>query len=215
MDTGIIQSAGQAPVSTLPLSWVGQTSAPPMRPDWAAIGQLKSKEHKNLLAQIAYNKSAWDYEKIGTNNELGRYQFTVQTLENYGLLTPGSYATYGNDAVNYQHCWRRVANTYALYNVDVEGQQDFLLNNTAQEFLAYQILQDYYNDAVKITVIRSDDTAEIVAGMLYVCWQLGVGVAPNSTYPTGTGAYAWRYHGTGSGAAYYNAGRYAVRVLSQ
>lgn len=215
MDTGIIQSAGQAPASTLPLSWLGQVDAPPIRPDWAAIGQLNSTQHKNLLAQIAYNKSQWDYEKIGSNNELGRYQFTVQTLENYGLMTPGSYVTYGNDAVNYQHCWRRVANTYALYNVDVEGQQDFLLNSTAQEYLAYQILQDYYNEAVKITVIRTDDTAEIVAGMLYVCWQLGVGVSPNSTYANGTGAYAWRYHGTGSAASYYNAGRYAVRVLSQ
>ena len=214
MDVGIIQSAGQAPANTVPLSWLGKSTAPLQRPDWAAVGKLTAAQQKNLIGQIAYNLSAWDYAKIGTNNELGRYQFGVNTLEDYGLITPGAYVTYGYDAINYQHCWRSTVNTYAEYNNGVTSAQEFLSGTVAQELLAYQYLLDLFNQAVKITVIRTDDTAEIVAGMLYVCWQLGAGTAPASGSLQGTGAYSWRYHGTGSAASYYNAGRYAIRILS-
>lgn len=214
MDVGIIQAAGHAPASTLPVSWIGKSNSPPVRPDWAAVGTLTTSQQKNLLSQIGYNLSLWDYAKVGTNNELGRYQFSVQTLEQYELISPGAYATYGIDAVNYQHCWRTTVNTYAEYNYGVANAQEFLSSTTAQELLGYQYLLDLYNSAVRITVIRTDDTAEIVAGMLYVCWKLGVGTAPQSGSTQGTGAYAWRYHGIGSAASYYNAGRYSVRVLS-
>jgi len=215
MDLGIQHASTQAPATPLPTAWLGRATAPFGRPDWAAVGNLTAVEHRNLLSQIAYNFSEWAYDKIGTDNKLGRYQFTVDQLESYGLLAPGSVTAYGTDAVNYQNCWRAPANTYAEYLADVTNLLDFLSNKTAQELLANQRLLDLYNSCIRINTIQGNDSSEVVAGMLYVAWMLGVGSAPSAGNPAGTGAYAWRYSNVGNGAAYYNAGRYAVVVLSK
>jgi hypothetical protein len=167
------------------------------------------------MGAFAMAMKGWDYKKIGANNELGRYQFNVQTLESYGLLTPDSYVSYGADAVNYQHCWRASFSTYADYLSEVANINDFLTNTSAQEFLAYQRLGDLYSACVKIAAIKINDTADVVAGMLYVAWVLGAGTAATLNNTTGTGAYAWRYFSIGLGASYYTAGRYAVTILSK
>lgn len=215
MDLGIQQAAKLAPKNTLPLGWLGRANAPLARPDWATIAGLTATQHKNLLAQIAYDKSVWDYEKIGQDNELGRYQFTPATLEEYSLLVAGSYSSYGTDAVNYRHTWRQPNNTYANYLEDISGSQGFLSNPTAQELLSYAILLNLYNEAVRIKAIQVTDTADVLAGMLYVSLELGAGSMASSSNPHGTGAFAWRYFNEGDGADYYNAGRYAVAVLSK
>lgn len=215
MDLGIQNAFRQAPLNPLPLAWLGRSEAPQPRPDWAAVSGLTATQHRNLLSQMAYTLSDWNYSKIGNNKELGRFQIDVPTLEAYGLLVAGSFAAYGTDAVNYQHCWRSSANTYAEYLSDVANQQDFLTNQTAQELLAYQRVFDLFNEAVRINAIQGTDTADVVAGMIFVAWVLGVGVPASGTYPQGTGSYAWRYSNVGSAAAYFNAGRYAVAVLSK
>ena len=215
MDAGIAQASRIMPSNPLPASWLGRPDAPHPGPDWAVIAQLSSTQQQNLLAQIAYVSSVWDYKKIGTNNELGRYQVDTNTLETYSLLTTGSNASYGTDAVNYQHCWRAPFSTYANYLSEVANINDFLNNTSAQEFLAYQRLSDLYSDCVKIAAIKTNDAADVVAGMLYVAWTLGVGTAATLNNTTGTGAYAWRYFSVGTGANYYTAGRYAITILSK
>ncbi len=215
MDAGIQQASRTAPLQPLPVSWLGRSDAPVACPDWSVIAQLSAVQQQNLLAQISYISSGWDYKKIGTNNELGRYQVSTQILEDYGLLTLGSNESYGVGCVNYQHCWRAPVNTYANYLTDVTNLTDFLNNTTAQEFLSYQRLVDLYNGCIRISAIRTTDTADMVAGMLYVAWQLGVGSAATLNNSSGTGAYAWRYFNVGAGSSYYAAGRYAVVVLSK
>lgn len=215
MDPGIAAASGQAIPTPLPVSWLGRTDAPPFRPDWATIGLLTSTQNRNLLAQIAYDKSQWDYRKIGTDNRAGRYQPTTQQLEDYGIIMPGSNAVYGSDCVNYRHSWRSTPSTYAPYNYDVSGLSDFLSNTTAQEHLAYEILYDFYVNSIKIGVIKITDTPEIVSGVLYVCWEIGVGSPPDAQNNSGTGAYAWRYSNLGNVARFYNSGRYAATVLSR
>jgi hypothetical protein len=215
MDAGIVQASRTLPPNPLPVSWLGRPDMTASCPDWAVIAQLSSTQQRNLLAQIAYVSSNWSYTKIGTNNELGRYQFDPNTLETYRLLTAGSNASYGIDCVNYQHCWRATFSTYADYLTEVANINDFLNNISAQELLAYQRLVDLYSDCVKIAAIKINDTADVVAGMLYVAWMLGAGTAATLNNTTGTGAYAWRYFSVGAGASYYTAGRYAVTILSK
>jgi hypothetical protein len=215
MDAGIAQATRILPPDPLPVSWLGRADTPHPCPDWAVIAQLSSTQQRNLLAQIAYVSSVWDYTKIGVNNELGRYQVDTNTLETYSLLTAGSNASYGIDSVNYQHCWRAPASTYADYLTEVANINDFLTNTSAQELLAYQRLSDLYSDCVKIAAIKTNDTADVVAGMLYVAWVLGAGTTSTLNNTTGTGAYAWRYFSVGTGASYYAAGRYAVTILSK
>jgi hypothetical protein len=215
MDAGIQQATRTAPVLPLPVSWSGRNDMPIACPDWAVIAQLSTVQLRNLLAQIGYVSSEWNYAKIGTANQLGRYQFSTSTLESYGLLTTGATAVYGTDAVNYQHCWRAPVSTYADYMVEIASLTEFLNNATAQEFLAYQRVQDLYSGCIKIGAIKTMDSADTVAGMLYVAWELGVGTPSTLNNSSGTGAYAWRYFNVGAGAAYYATGRYAVEVLSK
>lgn len=215
MDAGIQQATRTAPRDPLPVAWLGRADAPVPCPDWAVIAQLSATQLRNLLAQIAYTASVWDYKKIGSNNELGRYQVTPQTLETYGYLTAGATASYGTDSVNYQHVWRAFSNTYADYLIDIGNMTEFLNNTTAQEFLSYQRLTDLYNACVKIGAIKTNDTADVVAGMLYVSWELGVGTPANINNSSGSGAYAWRYFNVGAGATYYASGRYSVTILSK
>ena len=219
MDAGILSSVGLSINNPLPQSWLGLTAAPPLPPAWANIGVLTSTQVRNLLAQLGYDQSGWNYNKIGTNNELGRYQFTTTVLEGYGILATGSNKEYGTECVNYQHCWQPTyinngINVYENYFYNVGNITSFLTNTIAQEHLAYQRIVDTYLTALNINVIQASDTTDVIAGMIYVCWTLGIGTAPTSANPVGTGAWAWRYYAVGNGANSFNSGRYAITVLS-
>lgn len=220
MSTGIDAAKGVPLQNTVPQSWLGLTSAPTTPPAWASIGNLTPAQIRNLQAQIAYTQSNWNYSLISNTNSLGRYQFTPQTLENYGLLAAGSNAAYGTVCVNYVHCWRPVfvntgQNAYTNYFYNISGLGQFLSNTVAQEHLAYQMLSDLYLGCYRSGSILATDTADVVAGMVSVAWVLGIGTGPTVSSANGTGAYAWRYSNTGSGATAFNQGRYAVLVLSQ
>jgi len=218
MDPGI-QAASRVPVvNPLPPSWIGIATAPPIPPSWASIQVLTSAEISYLQAQIAYDLSNWDYAKVGSNNELGRYQFTTTLLETYGLLAPGSNTAYGIDCVNYRHCWRPTyinnnVNAYQNYFYNSTTRTDFITNRTAQEHLAYQHIVDLYILGTEIGTILSTDSPDSVAGMIYVSWTLGTGSVPSPGNPNGTGAWSWRYRNIGNGTNSYNSGRYAVLSL--
>ncbi len=216
-DIGFIQAAGIAVVNPLPVSWTGRVDAPSNAPAWADTDQLTSAQNKNLLAQIAYDKSNWDYAKVGASNQLGRYQFTTQQLEDYGLLAAGSNGYFGTNCVNYKTCWKpvtiRSTNSYSNYNYNVTSQYDFLTNTASQDHLAYQFIYDIYRGLSDINAILSTDSIDIIAGMIYVGWDLGIGTMPSQGNPLGTGAYAWRYSGIGNGVSPFNSGRYTVLML--
>lgn len=220
MDLGILSAAGVPITNPLPASWLGRIDAPPIPPAWANFGTLSSVQLKNLQAQLAYDLSAWDYTLIGNNNELGRYQIQPQTLENYGLLAPGSVGSYGTDAVNYRHCWQPTVvnngqNVYENYFYNIINLRGFLSTSPAQEHLAYQMILDLYTSCTNVGAVQSTDTAETVAGMISVAWTLGTGTGPTPDNTAGTGAWAWRYNNLGDGANSYNSGRYAIAVLSR
>jgi hypothetical protein len=208
MDIGITQASKQPVINPLPLSWLGRPDRPAYLPAWATIGQLTSTQVNNLQCQIGYDLSEWNYAKIGPSNELGRYQISTVTLEKYGILAAGSNLSYGTDCVNYKTCWRQVAvrstNSYANYLYNITGLSGFLASAIAQDHLNYQIIYDSYTELSRNGAITATDSAEVVAGMIYVGIMLGT-----------DGAYAWRYTNVGQGARYYNGGRYAVTVLSQ
>lgn len=222
MDIGPQQAIGYSTLPQLPVGWTGRGDAPPLPPQWANINALSSVQVKNLLSQIAYNYSGWDYTKIGGNNELGRYQIGTTTLETYGLLAVGSNDAYNTSCVTYQHSWRPVTirkntNSYANYIYNITNMYGFLNSAPSQEHLAYQILFDLYNEMLQNGAILTADATDVVAGMLYVAWVTGAGSTATINNANGTGAYAWRFRSAGSGnlSSAYNSGRYAVTVLSQ
>lgn len=219
MDAGIKLVMGIPVSDPLPSSWLGKRDAPPGVPMWALIPGLSTTQIRNLIAQIGYNKSQWDYSKVGNDNRLGRYQFASDVLEGYGLLVPGANAEYGSDCVNYSHCWspqyvRRASTSYSSYMYNTTSLSGFLTNTIAQEHLAYQYLYDLYTNMTKIRAITLDDNPETLGGMLYVGWELGSGTAITHESSIGAGAYAWRYSGAGNGSAAFVAGKYATGALS-
>ena len=219
-DIGIQQASKNSIANPLPMSWLGLADAPTVPPDWAAIPVLSPNEFKNLKAQIAYDYSQWDYSKLDQDNNLGRYQFSPVQLENYGVLAADSNYYYGLDCINYQACWqqnpiRRNTNAISNYLHNITSQSEFLSSKIAQEQLADQLIYDYYNALVQNGAIVSTDSADTVAGMIYVAWQLGVGSTPGVSNAQGTGAYSWRYFGNGNGTNSFNSGRYSITVLTQ
>jgi len=209
MDTGLRQAAGQTVQNPLPAAWINLPTAPVSLPDWAKFGRLSATEIYNLLCQIGYDQSQWNYYAVGAHNQLGRYQITPQTLENYGLLLTGSHKAYGNDSVNHRQCWtpayvRSSTSSYANYLYNSNSSWDFLSNSAAQDHLSYQIIYDLYSELTKNDGILTTDANDVVAGMLSVAWILGA-----------ESALTWRQSGTGTGAIQaYNSGRYAIAVLS-
>jgi len=206
---GILSAQGQAIENQLPILWLSKPGIPATPPSWANIAILTSTQVQNLQAEISYDQSGWNYNKIGANNQLGAYQISTQNLETYGLLAAGSNAVYGNDCVNYRNCWQQVVvrnntNSYANYLYNIQSLSGFLTNTVAQDHLAFQIIYDLYNNLVQAGAIVGTDSAETAAGMIYVGWNLGI-----------SGAFDWRYSNIGNGANYYNSGRYAIAVLSQ
>ena len=220
MDVGIQSALGLPIANPLPSSWLGRADAPSVVPSWANIGVLTGTQIRSLLAQIGYDLSAWNYSLVGANNQLGRYQINTSTLELYGLLAPGSNANFGTDCVNYKICWRPTVvnngiNVYQNYFYNITSIQQFFTVTQAQDHLAYQILADLYAAAINAEVIYPTDSADTVAGMLYVCWTLGVGTSASLNTPGGTGAWAWRNLNFGiNGTSSFNSGRYAATVLS-
>jgi len=220
MTTGIQAASGIAIDNPLPVSWLGRPDAPTIPSDWSNVNQLSATEVRNLQAQIAYDLSGWDYSLVGTDNRLGRYQFSTKTLERYGLLAAGSNDQYGTACINYQSCWQQTTqrkNTTSLSNYlhNVTNLSEFISSTISQEQLADQIIHDLYNNLLAVDAILLEDTADIVAGMIYVGWILGPGTKPKYTLSNGSGAYAWRYYNVGNGAQAFNSGRYAVTILSQ
>ena len=216
MDAGIRTAEGLALASPFPTSWLGLSTAPPLPPNWANIGILTNVQVQALQAQIAYDQSKWDYTLI-QNNRVGRYQFNSRLLEAYGLLATGSNDAYGDDCINYRNCWRPTyvnngINSYENYFYNINGLNEFLTTPVAQEHLAYQHIVDLYQTGLGATVIKETDTYDVVAGMIYVCWSLGIGSLPTQLTPGGTGAWGWRYFNVGDGANSFNSGRYAVTL---
>jgi hypothetical protein len=220
MDKGPLLASAVPLMNPLPQSWIGRPDSPPTPPGWATIGLFSASNVRGLLSQIAYNQSLWNYQLIGTNNLLGRYQFNSQLLESYGLLATGSNTAYGTDCVNYLHCWVPLyyntnnVNAYQNYFYNINSLSEFLNNHLAQEHLAYQRISDLYINCINGGILQDSDPVDMAAGMVSVAWTLGVGSSPSPGYPSGTGAWAWRFNGLGDGIDSFNSGRYAITVLS-
>jgi hypothetical protein len=217
---GITSAMGKIPASLLPLGWIGLANMPQNQPSWASFSALSSTQCRNLIAQISYETSSWNYSLLGAGNQLGAYQFTTQELEDFGVLAAGANAAYGNECVFYKASWvpsvvKNPDNSFANYIFNITTLNLFLNHTTTQDYLAYQKLSNLYTALVNNGAILSTDAPDVVAGMINVAWNLGPGTASTYSNVNGTGAYAWRFFNQGAGALPYNEGRYAVTVLSQ
>lgn len=170
----------------------------------APVGTLSQSEVSGLMAGVAVLESSGDpngngddYRVVNRFRYAGRYQFGAQALETTGYLKPGSYALYGQGAMDRTDVWTGKGGVGNLKN--------FLDRPAAQENAMQSLTEKNYRALSGSGVITQESPPEHVAGMLAVAHNLGAGAAVNWAR-TGVGQ-----DGNGTpGGKYYAAGRYAV-----
>lgn len=198
IDLGIKNSIGQSVVNPIMSSWLSRADAP-VAP--VAVTGFSIKQTNAMLAQLAYTASQWNPKLYnGTAYTAGRYQFTSDVLANYNYINQQFYQSHGASAMTYTVAWTGVDSMSDLIK--------FLGTVKIQDRLAAIYMQDNYDTMLTNGTISLDDDLPTIAGMLFVAQLLGLN------------ANQWRIYGTGVGPnninpiSYFNAGRYAISVLS-
>lgn len=170
----------------------------------APIGTMSQKDLSSLYAGVAVLETSGDpagdgadYNSVNRFRYAGRYQMGAQALESTGYMKPGSYALYGQAAMDRNDVWTG--------KEGVDNLKGFLGNPGAQENAMQSLTAKNYRSLAGSGVITAESPPEHVAGMLAVAHNLGPAGAVNWA-KTGVGQ-----DGNGTpGGKYYAAGRYAV-----
>lgn len=196
-DIGILNAVGKSVSLPIPMSWLGRADAPMHR---GTFGTFTDVQINNMMAQLAYSCSQWNTKSFDlTKYVLGKYSVTSAQLAQYGYLNSNFVQSHGPSSFTYSIAW-----------TGQDGLADaaqFLLSSTTQDTLAYWLMQTNYNNLLALGGITADDSASVIAGMLFVAHLLG----------SADLAKQWRQVGSTNNQTYdfYNAGRYAIEVVSQ
>lgn len=162
------------------------------------ISGLLKFQMKCVLLQLAYMQSNYDYTKKVTGSGLsntfyGKYQTSASLLLKYGYIDSTS-TWLGKDGIFVE--------------------EEFLGTAGLQDLIVQTFFESAYPSLIQTGAIMPGDTAEVVAGMLLVAYQLHAD--DDYAYK----ALNWRVTGVSQIATnspayiYYNAGRYAVVSLA-
>lgn len=204
LDPGPSGAQGRAVNKRLPLDRLSQQPTPP-----GGIGPLTVSDVRGIMAQMGWRESTWNYSAQNQYGYLGKYQFGAAALVDRGYIRRDYYSRFGQAALNNPDAWTNKNN--------ISDKDAWLASPRVQELVMYEQLQANYNQLVQNRGIKEGDDLCTIAGMLCVSHLLG----PNRGTATRPGALGWRTSGTGvdangtSGTDYYNAGRYAIDVLSK
>jgi hypothetical protein len=199
LDPGPSGAQGRAIKSRLPLERLSQQPTPP-----GGIGPLSVSDVRAVMAQLGWRESNWNYSAENQIGYLGKYQFGAAALVDRGYIRRDFYSRLGQAALNNPNAWTNKNN--------IASKSAWLLSPQIQELTMYEQLQANYSQLLKNRGIKDGDDLCAIAGMLCVSHLLG---------PNRGGALGWRSSGVGvdangtSGTDYYNAGRYAIDVLSK
>lgn len=203
LDPGPSSAQGRAIKKRFPPNRLAEQPTPP-----GGIGPLGASEVRAIMAQLGWRESNFNYSAVNQYGYIGKYQFGAAALVDRGYIKKDVYARYGQASLNRPDAWTGKNN--------ITNRTTWLSSPRIQELTMYEQLQANYSQMTKNRGIKSGDDSCTIAGMLCVAHLLG----PNrgGTVP---GALGWRLTGTGtdangtSGGDYYNAGRYAIDVLSK
>ena len=207
MELGILGAGGRPVTNTVPVSWIGRPNSPVY---YGSMGNFSPVQLTSIMYQLAYISSKWDEKKYDLENyTVGKYAITSSLLVDYGYINSRFFKDHGPSSMTYAVAWTNKDNIGDLIQ--------FLTNPTLQDKLVSQSLKNNYDVMMANGTISDSDSLAIVSGMLYVSHQIGTGTGPTSANPDGTGAHYWRWHGSTNNSTYdyFNAGRYAIDVLSQ
>lgn len=162
----------------------------------------------NMLAELAYFESKWDYTLTSPNGILvGKYQVDANYLADAGYVKPDAVTQYGDSTLKQDESWTGTDN--------INSQADFIANKQIQDSLQNQEFNSNYSRLVSNQGIYQSDDICTAAGMLFVAHKYRSADLAAEWRRTGSVANPPAYTGVaGSAEEYYNHGRYAIDVLS-
>lgn len=123
-----------------------------------SLDPLKPTDVDILFADIANKVSSNNQNKTGTNNELGKYQFTVSNLIGLGYLSMPRSEEITKDLVNNTSLWTGLNG--------IKSKQEFLSNRLVQEEAMLKLTKANYDKLISLDKISEKDDPKIVGGFL-------------------------------------------------
>jgi len=169
------------------------------------IQGLTQLQVKSLMLQMSFALTSYNYNAIDSYNRIGKYLLNSALLVNKFYLKEDYYEAYGSQgqsaAIHQGNAW---TGKDSIYNL-----QDFFSAVDAQETVMFQLLNEYYDELLRIGGLKAQDKPGTIMGMLFVTHMSDAKTAQN-----------WRVTGIGNDiggtklGTYYGLGRYAGLVLS-
>ena len=160
------------------------------------IGELDSTEIRALTAQLGYTESRGDYEKVEPTGFVGKYQFSVDDLENLGYVKEGLENNI--DSITNPNNWVNKDN--------ITNLEDFLQSKELQEQAMFNLIKNNYATLQSTGAIVKSMTKDVISGLLSVAHLAGA-MAATTWYKTGR--YVLNANGY-TASDYFNRGKFST-----
>ena len=189
----------QGPTAAESLDLVGAAPAAafisqPVPPE--GIGELTTNEVRAFMAQLGNAETGGLYDTIENSGFVGKYQFSVEDLQNLGYIKEGLENTI--DSLKNPNNW---ISKDSIANLD-----EFLKSPDLQEQAMFDLAKSNYATLQATGAITKSTSKEVISGLLSVAHLAGAGGA---TTWFKTGKYSVNANGY-TAADYFNRGKFSA-----
>jgi hypothetical protein len=153
--------------------------------DSEKLKPLTSDNYNSLADNIGKQLSNNDYKKVGTNNELGKYQINVSDLILLGYVKNPSSRVANPDILNDNSFW--------VGKDGINSKNSFLNSNIVQDKVMLELTKKNYDTLVRLGKISDKDDVAVVAGLLASAHVVGAKNADKLDKKTADGKTAREY----------------------
>ena len=122
------------------------------------IVQINDSQIRSVVFELGKTLSNGTYEKVGENGELGKFQFSISSLVDLGLIKRPSGGEIEPEIADDASFWTG--------KDGIRSKEEFLNNKTYQENLIKISLEKNYKTLLRLGKITEQDSPEVVAGLL-------------------------------------------------
>jgi hypothetical protein len=126
---------------------------------------LKPKDLDTLLSALGNSLSENNYGKVGTNGELGKYQFTTEQLVDLGYVFLLGSTKLNRGILDDPSFWTGQEN--------IKSKEQFLSNINVQENAMLSLTKSNYDTLKRIGKIKESDSYQIISGLLAAAHIIG------------------------------------------
>jgi len=119
---------------------------------------LKAQDLKSIFDALGSELSNNNYNKIGDNGEIGKYQFTASMLIDLGYVKRPAGGIITNTILDSSSIWNNLNG--------IKSKADFLSNTAEQEKAMFSNTQNNYDVLVRLGKIKETDDYKVVGGLI-------------------------------------------------